>query len=832
MNTVSIAIIASSIAWRQNMVQHPEIVNRKQDLPVSPECFCSGHHLDAITTSSFTSIDLTSRCRVSINEIINILFPGKYTKRLENTMNSSSESPDDDLVFLDEARASSETTEHAADKDVWRVMIVDDDTDVHSATTFALNNLEMQHRPLEFVHAYSALEARKLLAQQDDIAVILLDVVMEQEDSGLQLVRHIREALKLTEVRIILRTGQPGYAPEIDAIRDFDINDYKTKSELTRIKLYTAVTAAIRSYEQIRAINASLRGLDRIVHASTELMALHGLNNFTAGIITQVAKVLDMEPNGLLCVQERTNNHGAELFVIAAAGSYASAVNTPLDEVDDARITDALKLSLRGQCNIYGKDFAALYFGGSANRDFAALFDTEAPLSEIDQRLLEVFCRNIAVGLDNVLLVNRLHTSAFYDPLTKLPNRTRLKEIVGEALSASNRTDATLALVDIDHFAETNDALGHQFGDLLLLGVAARLQSQLGSQLTVARVGGDTFGVLGDASLVNPAVLLDLFDTPFGIDGQDVQLSATAGLVRLSDHEGSAADALKDADIALKRAKLLQRAGHFYFSRSMGVDIRERVRMMHALRTAFEQKELLVVYQPQVDLATRRPVGAEALLRWKAKDGTFIPPDLFIPIAEYSGMIIEIGERVMRNACRELVRLQGLGYGDFTMSINVSQVQFRHPRFLDMLRGVLAETQAPASRVELEITESIAMEEPDVLIELLSQIKQTGVCIAIDDFGTGFSSLSYLQRLQVDRLKIDRSFVTEITSSSRGSSIAEMVIQLGRNLGLSVIAEGVEDERQAGILTALGCPLAQGYLFARPMAADQLTVWLKENGAR
>jgi len=254
--------------------------------------------------------------------------------------------------------------------------------------------------------------------------------------------------------------------------------------------------------------------------------------------------------------------------------------------------------------------------------------------------------------------------------------------------------------------------------------------------------------------------------------------------------------------------------------------------MMHALRTAFEEKELFVVYQPQIDLATRLPVGAEALLRWRTKDGTFIPPDRFIPIAEYSGLIIEIGERVMREACHELVRLQDLGYNELTMSINVSQVQFRHPRFLDMLGKVLEETQVPASRVELEITESIAMEEPDALIQLLGQIKQTGVSIAIDDFGTGFSSLSYLQRLQVDRLKIDRGFVTEITNASRGSSIAEMVIQLGRNLGLSVVAEGVEDERQASILSALGCPLAQGYLFARPMTVDQLTAWLKDNGAQ
>ncbi len=747
-------------------------------------------------------------------------------------MSRSSPSTDDDLVFLDETPAPPGIYGRAATKEVWRVMIVDDDTDVHSATTFALSNLEMQHRPLEFVHAYSAAEARDLLAHEKDIAVILLDVVMEQEDSGLQLVRHIREVLKLTEVRIILRTGQPGYAPELDAIRDFDINDYKTKSELTRIKLYTTVTAAIRSYEQIRAINASRRGLDRIVRASTELMALHGLDNFGAGIIAQVAKLLDREACGLLCVHEKNGDQSSELFVIAAAGSYAGMMDAALHDGTDLHVASLLREAFDRRENLYGADFTVLYFGGNANREFAAFFDTGAPLDEIDKRLLDVFCRNIAVGLDNVLLVTRLHNFAFYDPLTKLPNRTRLKELLDDALSLPARKDYTLALVDIDHFSETNDALGHRFGDLLLLGVAARLQSQLGAQFTVGRVGGDTFCVLGDETSVNPAMLLEMFDRPFSIDGQEVQLSATAGLVRLSDYEGGGADALKDADIALKRAKLLQRAGHFYFSRSMGVDIRERVRMMHALRNALEEKELFVVYQPQVDLATRRPVGAEALLRWKTKDGTFIPPDRFIPIAEFSGLIIEIGAQVMREACKELVRLQNLGYTDFTMSINVSQVQFRHPRFLEMLRAVLEETQAPPSRIELEITESIAMEEPDALIRLLGQIKQIGVSIAIDDFGTGFSSLSYLQRLQADRLKIDRGFVSEITSSSRGSSIAEMVIQLGRNLGLSVVAEGVEDDRQASILSALGCPLAQGYLFARPMTVDQLTIWLQNNGAR
>ncbi|HEY8606782.1 MAG TPA: EAL domain-containing protein [Noviherbaspirillum sp.] len=739
-------------------------------------------------------------------------------------------SSDDDLVFLDEAAGagSADTDRQASDGCVWRVLIIDDDADVHAATTFALRGVEMQNRPLFFLHAYSAQEARELLVRERDIAVILLDVVMEQDDAGLRLVRHIREDLGLSEARIILRTGQPGYAPELDAIRDLDINDYKTKSELTRVKLYTTLTAAIRSYEQIRAITASRRGLDRIVQASTELMALHGLDNFAAGVLSQVARLLDCEANGVLCMQEAD----APPEVVAAVGELAELATFGLARDAAGSISALLARALDERRSLYRERAAVLYFGGDASRRFAAYLDTRAPLPEIEQRLLDVFCRNIAVGLDNVLLVTRLHNSAFYDPLTRLPNRTRLKEQLEEVLAPAQRRDNTLALVDIDHFSETNDALGHQFGDLLLLGVAARLQAQFGEQLVVGRVGGDTFGVIGDAALVNPETLLGMFDEPFSIDGQQVQVSATAGLLRLAEYEGSPADALKDADIALKRAKLHQRAGHFYFSRSMGVDIRERVRLMHALRAAVGTPELFLVYQPQIDLASGRAVGAEALLRWKTPDGTFVPPDRFIPIAEFSGLISELGARVLREACSELVRLRADGHTEFTMSVNVSQVQFRDPHFLDMLRTVLAETGAPAERIELEITESIAMEEPDALINLLGQIKQTGVSIAIDDFGTGFSSLSYLQRLRADRLKIDRSFVTEITASARGSSIAEMVVQLGRNLGLSVVAEGVEDERQAQILRSLGCPLAQGYLFARPMAIEQLMGWLRDRGAR
>jgi len=730
------------------------------------------------------------------------------------------DSAPDQLVFADEAADAG-----ASSGPAWRILVVDDDADVHSTTTFALADVEMQGRPLAFLHAYSADAAFDMLAREADIAVILLDVVMERADAGLQLVRRIRDQLGLHDVRIILRTGQPGYAPEMEAIRGYDINDYRTKSELTRTKLYTTVAAAIRSYQQIRALEAHRLGMERIVAASAELMALHGVRNVALGILAQAGRLIGQPPEGVLCTRDGGHGRPECLRAVAASGACHNLDGRALS----GAFALAAERTLRArQCGVED-NLLTMYFPGKAGRDFAACVPLERPLDDVEQRLLKVFCGMVAVCLDNCELVTHLNQSAFHDPLTGLPNRTRMVELVDATLAAPARGAAALALVDLDHFAETNDALGHHFGDLLLVAVGQRLTSRLASGLEIGRIGSDIFCVLGQAGDVEPVGIQALFREPFRIDGQDVQVSCTLGLVRLHEHDGSGADALKDADIALKRAKLRQRGDHFYFSRSMGVEIRERVRMMHALRSGFQRGQLFLHYQPQVDLATNRPFGAEALLRWRQEDGRLIPPDRFIPIAEYSGLIVEIGEWVLRQALLELMRLRAAGHLDFTMSVNVSQVQFRHPHFLDMLRRALEDTGAPPEYIELEITESMAMDDPALLVEKLAQVKRTGVSIAIDDFGTGFSSLSHLQRLQIDRLKIDRAFVTEITGSSRGGSIAQMVVQLGRNLGLSVIAEGVEDERQAQILRQLGCPLAQGFLYARPLSPEGLLEWLAGN---
>jgi diguanylate cyclase len=578
--------------------------------------------------------------------------------------------PSDESDFLDVVDDSAPSTCFAGS--VWRLLIVDDEPDVHRATTFALNGLSIFGRTLEFLHAYSAEQAIAILREERDIAVVLLDVVMEREDAGLALVKVIRRDLNLNDVRIILRTGQPGYAPEIETIHAFDINDYKTKSELTRAKLYATITSALRTYEQIRAL-------------------------------------------------------------------------------DDL---------------------------------------------------------------------------AFYDHLSRLPNRNRFINVIDERLVSEAPGDTVVAILDIDDFSEINDSLGHQQGDRLLQAVAQRLTASLGSSTVVARIGSNAFGLMGPSGSLDPIALLDLFHSPFQVQDDSMLVTATIGLVSLTDTKEAGRGAIKDANIALKRAKKNRRGSFVVYTKDMGIEIRERVRLLQGLRSAVDTNRLFVVYQPQVMLGSGQVVGIEALLRWRNDDGRFVPPERFIPLAEASGLIIALGDWVLRMACHELVRIHVLGLPALRVSVNVSQLQFRDPDFVEKLVKAIADTGVDASCLELEITESVAMEDPDFMLERFAAIKAIGVTIAIDDFGTGYSSLSHLRQLPIDRLKIDRAFVNELSSDVLGGPIAAMVIELGRNLNMMVIAEGVETENQAAILREMGCHEGQGYFYAEPMAALELREWL------
>jgi diguanylate cyclase (GGDEF)-like protein len=740
---------------------------------------------------------------------------------------------DDALFFIEDDTIENDASDEG-DLLTWNILIIDDDPDVHSATMFALHGLKIQNRPLQYFHAYSTTEARRLLLHSKDIAVILLDVVMDDDDAGLQLVGYIRHTLLMKDVRIILRTGQAGYAPEMEAIRDYDINDYKSKTELTQAKLFTAVTSAIRSYEQICMISTNKSGLEAIIKASARLMALSDIQEFAETIIEQVMDLVTHDVDAFICAINLSDlsisgedlSNGAH--VIASKGKYLNWNNQPFVQVAERHQQVLVQKSLFERNHIYQPDATVLYFSNHDGVSMSMYFDWGVHNNTSQVRLLDMFCSNASVCLENVALSSRMHNLAFFDPLTGLSNRLQLLQSLGASLQSHKKYDSVLVLVDIDHFSETNDALGHQFGDFLLCAVGRRLVDHFGDACQIARIGNDIFGMLGHEEMISPEMILNLFSKPFMVDRQKLQISVSLGLIKLSDYELAAPDALKDANIALKRAKIHNRSGYTYFTRDLGVEIRERVRMMHALRAAFEKDRLFIVYQPQVNMQTGKTVGAEALLRWKTEEGIFIPPDQFIPIAEYSGLIVNIGEWVLRSACFEWKQLCEHGNSNFRIAVNVSQAQFLHPLFLQSVERAVSDSEIAPHCLELEITESMAMTDPDALIDSIAKLKAMGVRVSIDDFGTGFSSLSHLQKLKVDKLKIDRAFVNQMTSND--ASIAKMIVQLSQSLKIDVIAEGVETQEQADLLMSFGCNFAQGFFYAKPQTKTELKQWLTSFG--
>ena len=734
-------------------------------------------------------------------------------------------SADDDLIFIEEDRSP----DNIADMDAcWRILIVDDDRDVHEATEFALSGVEILGRRLHLMHAYSGREALTVLEREPDIAVALLDVVMESDDAGLKTVVAIRQDLMLLNLRIILRTGQPGQAPEADTIARYDINDYKTKSELTHSRLYTTLTSAIRSYNQLQRLDASRRGLEKIVAASNQFIAEKGLHSFAEGVITQLASLIGIAPEGLVCAASSDDEDHPEQFrVIAAAGRYSHLIQQRLEEIDNLHIAQSLNQALRNHYSTVGSRDITLYFRKNAEEGFAAYIESAEPIREVDQHLLEIFCTNIALCAKNIDLVNELRRDALVDRQVGLPNRNALVLELDRRL-AEGAHNEVVALLDIDQFAATNDMLGHPYGDALLTATAQRLRALFDNSVFVARLAGDAFALAGQGRFLDTATIQRLFAHPFLIDEIDHPVSVCLGIAPL-DGCSNGQDALKNAYVALRRAKALGIGQSVTFSPEIGQSAREHTLLLRDLRIAFERRELSIVYQPQIDLASGKVIGAEALLRWQRADGEFVPPDRFIPIAEQSGLIVSIGRWMLPEVLRSLQRLQAAGHEQLRMAVNISSIQLRQPSFLDFVNDSLAEAGVAPELLELEITESVALEGLDAMVALLDKLRSQGIRIAIDDFGTGYSSLNYLARLPFDHLKIDRSFVLSMDTSERGARIVRTIARLGSELEVKTVAEGVENQEIGQRLHAFGCGAVQGYHYAHPMDEASLLLWLAEH---
>jgi diguanylate cyclase (GGDEF)-like protein len=429
-----------------------------------------------------------------------------------------------------------------------------------------------------------------------------------------------------------------------------------------------------------------------------------------------------------------------------------------------------------------------------------------------------------------------LEYRALHDQLTDLPNRILALDRAEQILGRARRLDVpvTALFVDVDGFKQINDRHGHQAGDEVLLQVAARLRAALRENDTVGRLGGDEFVMLIDSvglytapELVAERVL-DVLRQPIHLsDSEHAPISITASIGIATGRPGSAEDLMQDADLALYKAKAIGKDGYVKFESAMQTAAQDRIHLEMDLANALALRQFFLVYQPMLDLETERVVGVEALLRWRHPPSGVIPPDVFIPIAEDNGTIVPIGRWVLEQACRQGAAWHRRGY-PLNISVNASARQLERGEFVEEVRAALGDSGLPASSLTIEITETVLMRKPDQTAQLLGELKALDVRIAVDDFGTGYSSLAYLRQFPVDSLKIDRTFITGIELSSEAHALTHTLIQLGKALSLQTLAEGVEHHSQVRELQREGCDLAQGFLFARPLAADVVESFLRE----
>lgn len=434
---------------------------------------------------------------------------------------------------------------------------------------------------------------------------------------------------------------------------------------------------------------------------------------------------------------------------------------------------------------------------------------------------------------------SRLYYLAHHDPLTDLPNRMLFQDRLQMLMAKAHRHQHQVAvlLLDLDRFKKINETLGHEAGDKVLQEIAVRLQNCLRRSDTVARLSGDEFGIILD-DIQDPKYvtvvtrkIMEALGLPFRIEDFELFVSTSIGISLFPEDSTNSERLMQCADTAMNRAKEQGRNNYQFYTADMNTRAVEFLLMENGLRKALDQEELVLYYQPQFDTASNRLVGAEALVRWQHPRKGLVEPGDFIPLAEETGLIEPLGEWVMRTACAQNRAWQDQGLPPITVAVNLSARQFRQPNFHTMVSGILADTGLDSGSLELELTESVIVQNVEKNIELLNTLSGMGIKIAIDDFGTGYSSLSYLRLFPITRLKIDRSFIEQIHTNPSDAVIVSSIIALAQNMNIQVIAEGVEQEAQLNLLHKQGCFLVQGYLFGKPVPAQEF-IHLFNRGAR
>jgi diguanylate cyclase (GGDEF)-like protein/PAS domain S-box-containing protein len=730
----------------------------------------------------------------------------------------------------------------------WRVLVVDDDQSIHDVTKLVLSNFSFNDKSVELSHAYSAAEARNILEHDDQFHVLLLDVVMETEHAGLDLVQYIRNVIKNQFLRIILRTGQPGQAPELSVIVDYDINDYKEKSELTAEKMRSCITIALRSYQDLDTIRRLAQTREKlrqqILVRNKELENANDLLNNEIEMRTTIEQQLALTNEKLASI---INNSSSLISLKDTSGKYEM-------------VNDAFKESL---------NFEQPYVNGLTDEQ---LFSEETALlvkrsdEEVISTKESIQCEELLPSKEgehfyltvkfplynedgvinrvcsiNTDITERLRAQneilhlAHYDALTDLPNRSLFIDRVSQAITRNERSKTSISVMflDLDRFKNINDTLGHNVGDKLLVEVALRLKSIVRAADSVCRLGGDEFAVLltdlrGKQDIIGVAdKIMKLLSEPYIIESRELIVTPSMGVSRCPVDGENVQELLKKADVAMYKAKRSGKNAYRFYSREDDSKANLQLSLEVDMRKMLDSGncQLILNYQPKVSFSNGEFDSVEALVRWPHPERGLISPCEFIPLMEETGLIIEVGEWVIKEACSFAVRF-ATNHFPLRVAVNLSSIQLKHKDLIQKLEETLKETQCPPELLELEVTESSLVGDFEETRRVLESISEMGIRLAIDDFGTGYSSMNYLKRLPFNTLKIDRTFIVDAPVKEQDKAIVTTIAQLAHNLNMTIVAEGVETEEQYQLVKYVTSSSTdnhiQGFLFSKPVPEKQL----------
>lgn len=718
----------------------------------------------------------------------------------------------------------------------WVIMVVDDDQDVHKLTQLVLRNLTFEGRGVSFLDACSGLEAYTLMEQHPETAVLLLDVVMETDHAGLDLVRRVRQELKNTMVRIILRTGQAGQAPELKVITEYDINDYREKTELTSQKLTSVVTGALRGFRDLLTI----QNLARQQKETEEHLK----------IATTIFKGAIAEAEEQLSITRKVFENAIEGVVISDQKGVILSVNPAFTTITGFLAEEAIGKtprilrSNRQPAEFYTAMWKAITEKGQwkgeiwnrrKNGEAYPQFQTITAIHNQEGFVI----RYIGVFHDLTpikAMDQAMKRAGQHDALTGLPNRELYIDRLVQAMGHASRKDCKLLLLlfDIDRFQDINNRLGFTCGDRLLQEVAERAKEFIREGDTLARLGGDAFAFIlreirqPEDGMVVIQKLTKSLARPFVIEEHELFVSVSIGITLYPDDGHQASTLIKNADIALTRAKSAGRNNSQFYKPTMGDQVDRRLLLEKNLRQALDKQEFILHYQPKISVREHKIVGMEALVRWNHPESGMVSPGEFIPVAEECGLIIPMGAWILSMACRQTQAWLEAGFGPLKVAVNLSPRQFRQHGLHEMIQKTLQETGIPPESLELEVTESMMVESVEDAIHLLNKLRSLGLSIAMDDFGTGYSSLRYLKQFPIQTLKIDQSFVRDLNHDINDTAIIHAIIAMSKSLKLRVVAEGVETQEQLDFLRENGCDEIQGYFYSRPLTADAFVRFLQE----